>query len=142
MCDVLVRSHNNNATPVSIDASHLENVLAASKVGTEDLFIVAQPIPTLPGQKQRGHGLNGKCAMALLEDGADIDYRVDIGPLGRVSPNRRLRGFGKKVAQRAQLGGVIFGSGKSDTRPDSICFQCVTQGASVWHPPRRMTGAE
>ncbi|HJZ16249.1 MAG TPA: hypothetical protein VJ251_12435, partial [Stellaceae bacterium] len=29
MRDVLVRSHDNHATPVSIDAPHVENVMAA-----------------------------------------------------------------------------------------------------------------
>ena len=36
----------------------------------------------LPGQKERGHGLDGKLEMALLEDGPDIDHGVDIRPLG------------------------------------------------------------
>jgi len=34
----------------------------------------------LPGQKERGHGLDGKLKMALLEDGPDIDHGVNIPP--------------------------------------------------------------
>ena len=109
MRDVLVRSHDNHATPVSIDAPHVENVMAALQVRAEHLFAVTKPVMALPGQKERGHGLDGKLKMALLEDGPDIDHGVDIRPPRRVSPDRRLGRLGEKLAQGPQPGGRADG---------------------------------
>ena len=53
----------------------------ALQVGAEHLFVVAKPVTALPGQKESGHGLDRKLAMALLEDGPDIDHGVDVRPV-------------------------------------------------------------
>ncbi len=90
MRDVLVRSHDNHATPVSIDAPHVENVGAALEVGAEHLFVVTKPIAALPGQEEGRHGPDVKVAMALLEDGPDIDHGIDVSSRRRVSPDRGL----------------------------------------------------
>src|SRR4051794_1435949 len=127
--DVLVRPHDNHAAPVTIDSPHVENVMAALQVRTEHFFIVMKSIPALPGQKERGHGLNGKGAMALLEDGPHIDHRVDIRALGCASPDRRLGRPGEKVAQRPQPGGRgsrVFRGGEGEQTPASVRLDCVT----------------
>ena len=113
MRDVLVRSHDNHATPVSIDTPHVENVMAALKVRAEHLFVVTKPVTALPGQKEGRHGHDGKLEMALLEDGPDIDHGIDIRSRRRVSPDRRLGRPGEKLAQRPQPGGRGDGSSAS-----------------------------
>ena len=72
--DILVRSHDDHATFVSIDTAHCENVVAAFQVGAEHLFVVMKPVAALPGQEKRWHGLDRKFAMALLEDRSDVDH--------------------------------------------------------------------
>ena len=129
MRDVLVRSHDNHATPVSIDAPHVENVMAALQVRAEHLFVVTKPVMALPGQKERGHGLDGKLKMALLEDGPDIDHGVDIRPPRRVSPDRRSGRLGEKLAQGPQPGGSADGVlwHKGEETPAAVRFDCMTQ---------------
>ncbi len=89
MGDVLVRSHDDHATAVSMDAAHVEDILAGLQVRAEHLLIVAKPVAALLGQKQGGHGRDGNVAMALLEDGPDIDDGVDVLARRRVSLDRR-----------------------------------------------------
>ena len=49
MGDILVGSHNDHAAPIAIDATHVENVVAALQVRTEQFLVVAKPVPTLTG---------------------------------------------------------------------------------------------
>src|SRR5882757_4456878 len=102
MRDVLVRSHDDHATPVAIDAPHVENVLAALKIRAEHLFVVTKPIAALPGQKEGRHGLDGELEMALLEDGPDIDHGIDIRACRRISRDGRSGRLGEKLAQGPQ----------------------------------------
>src|ERR1700692_2265922 len=55
--NMLVRSHDHHAAPVSIDTAHIENVVAAFQVGAKHLFVIAKPVAPLPGQKKRWHRL-------------------------------------------------------------------------------------
>src|SRR5580692_9839007 len=65
-----------------IDAPHVENVMAALQVRAEHLFVVTKPVMALPGQKERGHGLDGKLKMALMEDGRTSITESISAPLG------------------------------------------------------------
>src|SRR5687768_16472463 len=57
--DVLVRAHDDHATLIPIDATYLENVVAAFQVGTEHLLVAAQAEAPLSGQKNDRHRLEG-----------------------------------------------------------------------------------
>src|SRR5438445_9253200 len=72
--DVLVWPHNHHAASLAIDAAHGEDVVAAPHVGTEDFFVIAKSVTSLPRQQQGRHGLDGKRVMILLEHRADIDH--------------------------------------------------------------------
>ena len=98
MRDVLVRPHDNHAAFVSINAPHVENIMAALKVRTEYFFVVAKPITALRRQEETGHGPDLELAMTLLENGSDIEHRIDIRACRRVSPDGRLMGRGEKLA--------------------------------------------
>ena len=39
--NILIRSHDDHATSVSINTTHIENVVAAFQVGAEHLLVVA-----------------------------------------------------------------------------------------------------
>ena len=88
MRDILVGPHNDHAAAFPIDATHAEDVAATFQVRAEHFLVVAKPVTALPGKKESGHVLEAKLPMALLEDGAYIDHRVDIRPLRRIPPNR------------------------------------------------------
>src|SRR5271166_6404458 len=94
MRNVLIRSHDDHAAAVSIDAPQVENVVAAFQVRAEHLFIIDKPIAALSRQQERGHRFDRKLAMALLEDGQHFDHRVDIRARGRISPDWRFGGLG------------------------------------------------
>ena len=49
MRDILVWAHDDDATPFSIDATHVEDVVAASEIGAEHFLVVTKRIPALPG---------------------------------------------------------------------------------------------
>ena len=102
MRDVLVRPHDDHAPPRSIDAPHVENVVAVLQVGAEHLLIVTEPVTAFARQKERGHGLDRKFAMALLKNGPDIDHGVDIRPWWRVFSDGRFFRPGEKRAEGTQ----------------------------------------
>jgi hypothetical protein len=91
---VLIRSYDDHAAPVSINAPHVENVIAALQVGAEYLFVIDKPVAALSRQEERGHRFDRKLAMALLEDGQHFDHRVDIRSRRRISPDWRFGGLG------------------------------------------------
>jgi len=72
--DVLVRTHDNHATSVSIYATHCEDVMAVFEVWTKHLFVVEKSVTSFPGQKERGHSPQREIAMMLLEDRTYVDH--------------------------------------------------------------------
>jgi len=72
--DVLVWTHDNHATSVSIYATHYEDVRAVFEVWTEHLFVVEKSVTPFPGQKERGHSLKREIAMLLLKDRAYVNH--------------------------------------------------------------------
>ena len=130
--------HDDHATPFSIDATHIENVVAAFQVGAEHFLVVTKPIAALPGQQKRGHALDGKLAVTLLEDGPNIDHGVDIFAApgyisGQGTPATRpetrtgpeCQSWARRDRPRRQRR-----RGASGHRP-SPCGP----GASAWRPP-------
>src|SRR5262249_61288421 len=59
-------------------APQVEDVLAQPAVGAEHLFVVVQPVASLAGQEQGGHGPQVEIAVALLEDGTEVDNGIDV----------------------------------------------------------------
>ena len=47
--DILVGSHNYHASPIPIDAAHVENVVLAFVVRAENFLVVTKPVPTFGG---------------------------------------------------------------------------------------------
>src|SRR5687768_9560558 len=78
MCDVLVRSHDDDATLLSIDPAKREDVMAALQIGTERLLIIDQAVAPFPRQQESRHALHDQLTVILLKDGPDIDDRVDV----------------------------------------------------------------
>ena len=72
--DILIRSDDDHASRVAIDAAHREDVVAVFAIGAEDFFVVAKSVASLRWQKQGGHRLDGELAMVLLEHSTDIDH--------------------------------------------------------------------
>jgi hypothetical protein len=89
MRNVLVWSHDNDTALEPINAAYIENVVSVFQVRAEHLLVVAEPVATLPGNEESGHGLNAQLAMTLLKHCTDIDYRVDIRASWRISANWR-----------------------------------------------------
>src|SRR5262249_13211300 len=81
VCNILTRPHHNDAALIAIDAAHGEDIVTALEVGAEHLFIVAKSEASLAREQEIGHGFERKLAMRLLEDGADIDYGIDLGSI-------------------------------------------------------------
>src|SRR5262245_21991168 len=104
MGNVLIRPYNNHASCFLIDAAHCKDVVAAPDAGAEHFLVVVKPVTPLPGQKQCGHGIDGKFTMSLLEHRANIDHRVDILPAARAFSDWRGRVLGEKGAQLADRG--------------------------------------
>ena len=50
--NILIRSHDDHTPSVSINTTHIENVVAAFQVGAEHLLVVAKLVATLPGQQK------------------------------------------------------------------------------------------
>ena len=98
MGDILVRPHDDRASPRSIDAPQVENIGAALQVRAEHLLIVAESKTALARQEESGHCFDSQFAMALLEYRPDIDYGVDIRSGRRVPRDRRVRRLGEKLA--------------------------------------------
>src|SRR5208283_1256688 len=61
--NILVRSHDDHAAPVSINTARIENVVAAFQVRAEHLLVVTKLVAALPGQEKRWHSLDCKFAM-------------------------------------------------------------------------------
>ena len=129
MRDVLVRSHDNHATPVSIDAPHVENVMAALQVRAEHLFVVTKPVTALPGQKERGHGLDGKLKMPCWKTARTSITESISAPLGvylltgdwgdSARNSHRVRS-----PEEAPTG---FCGDKGEETPAAVRFDCMTQ---------------
>ena len=95
--DILVGANNDDAALISVDAPHVEDVLAQPTVGAEHLFVVVQPVASLAGQKQGRHGRQIEIAVALLEDRTDVDHGIDIGIRRGEVADRRLGESVRKV---------------------------------------------
>src|ERR1700722_11732686 len=68
--------------------------------------------------------------MALLENGPNIDYGVDIRPFRRVSSDRRLSRLGEKLAQSCETrgrGGRIFCGREHEEPPAAVRLDRVTE---------------
>ena len=104
MRDVLIRSHDDHASCVPIDAAHCKDVIASPGIDAEHFFVVMKAITPLPRQKQPRHGVNGELTMRLLEHRADIDHRVDIFAARRVLSDGRLQILCKKITQLTDNG--------------------------------------
>jgi hypothetical protein len=76
--DVLIRSHDHQASGLPIDAAHSKDVIASLDISAKHFFVVTKPITSLPRQKQPRHGLDSELTMKLLEHRAEIDHRVDV----------------------------------------------------------------
>ena len=98
---ILIRPHHDHASHLAIDATHGEDVVTALQIRAEHLFIVSQAVASFVRQQESGHRLKRELAMGLLEDGADVDHGIDVGPVGRVAPDRRVASLGEEVAQAA-----------------------------------------
>ena len=55
MTNVLIGPHDDDAAAVPIDAAYRINVVAASKIGAKELFVVLKPVTAFTRQKKRGH---------------------------------------------------------------------------------------
>src|SRR6516164_5594509 len=117
MRDVLIRPHDDYAPCLPVDAAHCKDVVTALDVGAEHLLVIVKAMTSLPGQKQRWHGLNGELTMRLLEHCADIDHRVDILVPARIFLDGRVLALCKKIAQATDAGACsrrIARSGKGE----------------------------
>src|SRR5215472_16172089 len=100
MRDVLIRSHDNQAPCFTIDTARRKDVVTALHVGAEHFLVIAKTVPSLPRQKQRGHGLNGKLTMSLLKHCAHVDHCIDIIVGPRILSDRRFVILSEEIAHR------------------------------------------
>src|SRR5215212_4034493 len=73
VCNMLVRTNDDNRTVLPVDAAQVEDVLAVLEVGRERLLVVDQPEPPLARQEKRRQLFDLEVAMPLLKHGADVD---------------------------------------------------------------------
>jgi len=97
--DVLVRSDDDHAPLLAIDASHLEDVGPGLEVGAEHLLVVDQAEAALSRQQDGWHSNDRKVTMPLLENGPDVDHGIDVVAARREALDRRCRGI-EELAQR------------------------------------------
>jgi hypothetical protein len=102
--DILVGANNDDAALISVDAPQVEDVLAQPTVGAEHLFVVVQPVASLAGQEQGGHGRQVEIAVALLEDGTEIDNCIDVYIRRGEAADRRAWRGGKEGAEGMKAG--------------------------------------
>jgi hypothetical protein len=102
--DILVGANNDDAALISVDAPQVEDVLAPPTVGAEHLFVVVQPVSSLAGQEQGGHGRQVEIAVALLEDGTEIDNGIDVYIRRGEAADRRAWRGGKEGAEGMKAG--------------------------------------
>ena len=102
--DILVGANNDDAALISVDAPQVEDVLAQPAVGAEHLFVVVQPVASLAGQEQGGHGRQVEIAVALLEDGTEIDNGIDVYIRRGEAADRRAWRGGKEGAEGMKAG--------------------------------------
>ena len=88
--------------------------------------------------------VDGELAMALLEDGADVDHRIDVVAARRVSPDGRLS-VCEKLAQAPAAWTRDRGSsrvGEGEDPPAAIRAVTHVPSCIGLASARRMTGAE
>ena len=119
--------------------------LPVPEIGAEHLLVVAKPVAALLRQEESGHGLDRQLAMALLENRADVDHRVDVRPRRRVSHDGRLIGDSARNAQSARslddgaAGSSAPAKANSRQRPSALTMWPRCTGLAS---ARRITGAE
>ena len=136
MRDVLVRSHDDHAACVPIDAAHREDVVAALEVGAEHLFVVAKFRNVLcAGEGEAGMVSMASSRCALLENRTDIDHRIDIRARGVYLLTGDFGTFGQKAAQGPNAGtgsGGIARVGKDKDAPSDRPPWRRGQGEPAW----------
>ena len=96
---------------LAVDAAQVEDVLGL-RVGAEHLLVVDQAEVALARQQDRRQRVDGEVAVALLEDGADVDHRVGVGARrGEARDRRRVRRQERRTA--AGAGVRLVGSSRS-----------------------------
>ena len=97
--DILIGADNNDAALIPVDTPQVEDVLAQLTVKAEHLFVVVQPVASLAGQEQGGHGPQVEIAVALLEDGTEVDNGIDVCIRRGEAADRRAWRRGKEGAE-------------------------------------------
>ena len=89
VCNMLVRTNDDNRPLLPVDTAQLEDVRAVLKVGRVGFLVVDQPEPPLAGKQKRWQLLDLEVAMPLLEDRANVDDAVDVRAVRREAPDRQ-----------------------------------------------------
>ena len=97
--NVLIWPHDHHAAALTIDAAHVEYVVACLRIGAEYFFVIAERETAFPGEEKGRHALDGEALVPLLEDRSEIDHGIDVRACRGISPDRRPFGIGKKSAQ-------------------------------------------
>src|SRR3989344_3046164 len=78
MGNVLVRPHHHQGSLRSVDASQVEDVGAVLDGRSECLFVVDQPKAPFSRQQERRHRCEVQSMVRLLENGPQVEDRVNV----------------------------------------------------------------
>ena len=129
MRDVLVRSHDNHATPVSIDAPHVENVTAALQVRAEHLFVVTKPVTALLGRRKKGMASMASSRWPCWKTARTSITESISAPLGvyLLTGDRGDSARNSHRVRSPEEGPTGFCGDKGEETPAAVRFDCTTQ---------------